>query len=505
MRFARIVYFSFIFLIIFLLSCKTNMDEKIVLPNDEEEQLAVFEFPDPVERDLPGIRKDTLRVLTAYNSTGYFIYRNKEMGYEYDLLKKFADDNNLEIKMIVVDDNDSIFVKLNEGLGDIAAARLVPTEKSKKVVLFTDALYFTKPNVVQAKKLPSDSRLTEAAKEVIEIEQSEIKDPIRINGKVIRKPADLSGEEVTLKTESPYRETLVELSNDINGDIEIVELDDTPSSEEIIRGVASGKYELTVAQENVAKLKASYFTNLLVLPSVAPKHMVSWAVRTTSNDLLDTLDAWIQKEREGELFDDLYKKYFLNRRGYKERTIVEYLNAEKGKLSQYDELLKKLAEEYNWDWRLIASQVYQESSFQPFAESWAGAVGLLQLMPATAAEVGVSNRYDPEDNLRGGIKYLDFLNIYWKNSISDKNERLKFALASYNVGIGHVEDARRLAEKYGDNKYVWSDVAFWLMQKSKKKYYEDPVVKYGFARGLEPVTYVNRILKRYNYFKRVIT
>ena len=479
------------------------MEEKIALP--EEEELALFEIPEPVERDLSDIKKDTLRVLAAYNSTGYFIYRGAEMGYEYDLLKEFAKDHNLELKIIVVDNNDSIFVKLNEGLGDIAAARLLPTEKSKKVALFTDALYFTKPNVVQAKQLPSDERLSKAAEEVIEIEQAEVKEPIRIDGKLIRKPSDLSDEKVTLKTESPYKETLIELSNDINGDIEIVELEDTPSSEELIRSVASGEYELTVAQENVAKLKASYFTNLLVTPSVAPKHMVAWAVRTTSRDLLDTLDVWLKDEKEADSLEDLYKKYFHNRRGYRERTVVEYFSGNKGELSQYDDLVKQLADEFGWDWRLIASQIYQESGFQPFAESWAGAVGLLQLMPATAAELGVSNRYDPEDNLRGGIKYLDFLNVYWKNAIRNKSERLKFALASYNVGIGHVQDARRLAEKYGDNKYDWSEVAFWLMQKSKKKYYEDPVVKYGFARGLEPVTYVDKILERYSYFKRVIT
>ena len=496
-------FFGTAILLLSIFSCKTEMDEKISLPGDEE-QLAVFEFPEPIERDFDTIEKDTLRVLAAYNSTGYFVYRGKEMGYEYDLLKKFAEDNDLELKIIIVENNDSIFVKLNEGLGDIAAARIVPTDKSKRVVLFSDALYFTKPNVVQPKAKPKDVELSKAAEEIIGMEEIPSSE-FEISGKIISRPSDLAGKQVTLKTESPYKETLIELNEEISGDIEIVELKNTPSSEEIIRGIASGQYELTVAQENVAKLKASYFSNLLVTPTVGTKHIVSWAVRRNSRKLLDTLDAWIQKERNGTNFDDLYKKYFLNRRGYRERTVVQYFNANDGELSQYDSLIKNLSNEFGWDWRLIASQVYQESSFQPFAESWAGAVGLLQLMPATAAEVGVENRFDPEDNLRGGIKYLNFLNVYWKNSIRDKNERLKFALASYNVGLGHVEDARRLAEKYGDNKYIWTDVAYWLMQKSKRKYYEDPVVKYGFARGLEPVTYVSKILERYKYFKKVIT
>jgi membrane-bound lytic murein transglycosylase F len=156
-----------------------------------------------------------------------------------------------------------------------------------------------------------------------------------------------------------------------------------------------------------------------------------------------------------------------------------------------------------WDWRLLAAQAFQESRFKPAARSWAGATGLLQLMPATAREYGVKNALDPEDNVRGAVKFLVWLTKYW-NKIPSEDERLKFILASYNTGAGHVEDAQRLTEKYGGDPQAWNDVAYWLLQKSKVQYSTDPVVKYGFCRGIEPVTYVALILERFNHYKQFV-
>lgn len=135
----------------------------------------------------------------------------------------------------------------------------------------------------------------------------------------------------------------------------------------------------------------------------------------------------------------MYKKYFIDRQGYKERAASEYLTYETGKLCPYDPLLKQYSAELSWDWRLLASQAFQESRFKPNAKSWAGATGLLQLMPATAGEFGVHNLSDPEDNVRGALKFLKLLNAYWNKKIKDKDESLKFILASYNCGAGHVE------------------------------------------------------------------
>nr|QEO74668.1 hypothetical protein [uncultured bacterium] len=182
----------------------------------------------------------------------------------------------------------------------------------------------------------------------------------------------------------------------------------------------------------------------------------------------------------------------------------EYLTSTTGKLSEYDPLLKQYAVELNWDWRLLASQAFQESRFKPEVRSWAGATGLLQLMPRTAKEYGVTDALDPADNVKGAIKFLKALQQYWGKRIEDENERLKFILASYNAGAGHIEDAQRLTEKYGGNPEVWEDVAYWLLQKSTQQYSSDPVVKFGFCRGLEPVNYVSQILERFEHYKQFV-
>ena len=182
----------------------------------------------------------------------------------------------------------------------------------------------------------------------------------------------------------------------------------------------------------------------------------------------------------------------------------EYLTSTTGKLSEFDPVIKQYAGELGWDWRLLASQAFQESRFKPAARSWAGATGLLQLMPATAREFGVTNALDPTENVQGAVKFLQWLQRYWAKRIPDENERLKFVLASYNTGAGHVEDAQRLTEKYGGDPQKWDDVSYWLLQKSTQQYSGDEVVKFGFCRGLEPVNYVTNILERFDHYKQFV-
>ena len=257
-------------------------------------------------------------------------------------------------------------------------------------------------------------------------------------------------------------------------------------------------------QENLAHLKEAEFKNLKVRPIVGRSHKVSWAVRRNSPELIGELNKWIEEKKNGPLFDTLYQKYFIDRRRYLERVTSEYLTSTTGKLCEYDDLLKQYAADLNWDWRLLASQAFQESRFRPAARSWAGATGLLQLMPATAREFGVHDPLDPVDNVRGAVKFLQWLQEFWAKRVPDEKERLRFILASYNTGAGHVEDAQRLTVKYGGNPQVWDDVSYWLLQKSTQQYSNDPVVKFGFCRGIEPVNYVTLILERFDHYKQFV-
>jgi membrane-bound lytic murein transglycosylase F len=231
---------------------------------------------------------------------------------------------------------------------------------------------------------------------------------------------------------------------------------------------------------------------------------VAWAVRKNSPELISQLNSWIEEKQNGALFDRLYKKYFIDRRSYLERVTSEYLTSSTGKLCEYDDLFKRNAAELNWDWRLMAAQAFQESRFKRDARSWAGAQGLMQMMPATGRQYGVKNPLDPEDNVQGAVRFLKWLNEYWLDRIPDDNERLKFILASYNAGAGHVDDAQRLTVKYGGNPQSWEDVSYWLLQTSTQQYSSDPVVRFGFCRGIEPVNYVDFILKRFEHYKQFV-
>ena len=456
----------------------------------------------PITRDLTEIKRaGTLTVLAPYNATTYFIYRGEPLGYEYELLQSFAKEQGLELKMIVVADPKSLFAVLNSGEGDIAADHLVPTPEHAADAAFTRALYRTEPVLVQQGAPPQQAgKGTEKALAAGPADQNP---EIDIRARLVTQPNQLSGKTVTLPEESPYNRTLVELSDEISGEIHVVEMGQL-QDEALAQKVARGEVQFTVMQKNLADLEEAEFKNLKVRPILSQSHSVAWAVRETSPDLMKALNAWIEEKQNGPLFDKLYKKYFIDRKNYLERLESGLLTSTTGKISPYDDLLKQNAGDLSWDWRLLASQMFQESRFKPDAHSWAGAAGLLQLMPKTAQEYGVKNCLDPADNIQGAVKFLKWLDGFWRERITDDNERMKFVLASYNAGAGHIQDAQRLTEKYGGNSQSWEDVSYWLLQESTQQYSTDPVVKFGFCRGLEPVNYVTNILRRYDRYKQFV-
>ncbi|MDX1530762.1 MAG: transglycosylase SLT domain-containing protein, partial [Rhodothermales bacterium] len=431
-------------------------------------------LPDPIEHDLADIsERDTLVALTAYNSTSYFVYRGEPMGYEYDLLREFAEENDLVLRMKVVNDRDSLFYYLNQGVGDLVAARVVPSAADTANVAFTEPLYKADPVVVQRNApldLPEavDSTIAEGEDEFESRlalgqavgEAEDLPETVELEVKLVTAPSELAGETVHVPGSSGYVDRLVELQDHVTGDIEVVEVGGDVSAEKLIRRVATGAIDLTVTQEELARLKKGYFTNIVAAPDLGEPLEVTWATRTNAPELLAALNAFITDDGHQNLFGNLYRKYYVDRKGYRERFESEYLTSETGRLSAFDELFKAGAEELGWDWRLLASQAFQESRFKPRARSWAGAAGLLQLMPPTARQFGVTDVYDPEDNVGGAVRFLQWLTDYWEDKIPDPDERRKFILASYNTGHGHVEDARRLTAKYDGDDTRWEEVAF---------------------------------------------
>ncbi|MBW3565511.1 MAG: transglycosylase SLT domain-containing protein [Acidobacteria bacterium] len=449
-------------------------------------------------RDLENVLADgRLNVILTWDSTSYFLYRGEPLGYEYELVRRFASDHGLTLSVDVLDDRSQFWPKLKNGDGDLAAGRIFRMTADEEEVAFSKPLYVTPPVVVQRGDDALD--LPEAVDDALEVEL----EAVELEARVARVD-DLSGRSVHMPRGAQLNEVVIEVSDEISGDIHLVVVKGASSVDPLIRRVATGKINLTVAPQNVAELKDDYYTNLIAVPTIGPRMSVVWAFRRNSTGLRQAVDRWLDTPEIVEFRQELYTKYFEDREGFRERVVDEYLTSETGQLSPYDDLFRKHAADLGWDWRLLASQAFQESRFEPKARSWAGAMGLLQLMPRTAREVGVRDAWDPEENVGGAVRYLLKLEKAWEGEISDPDERLKFILASYNAGRGHVLDAQRLAEKNGDDPALWDDVAYWMLQKSKRQYFTDPVVRYGFVRGLEPVTYVDLILSRYDHYREFV-
>lgn len=226
---------------------------------------------------------------------------------------------------------------------------------------------------------------------------------------------------------------------------------------------------------------------------------LSWAVREGNTELADSIKNWYKPEiatnvkREEK---ELFSTQSIHRHVY-----APMLNTQAGIISNYDHLFKRYAPIARWDWRLLAAQCYQESCFDPKAYSWAGAKGLMQIMPETAKHLGLaeSEVYEPEPNIYAAVRYINELNTRFTD-IRNPEERKFFILASYNGGFFHIRDAMALTKKNGKNPHKWIHVAEYVLKLSTPEYYNDPVVKYGYMRGSETANYVSAIYSRWQKY-----
>lgn len=432
------------------------------------------------QNDLAQIKKSgELKVVVDYNSTNYFVYRGKPMGFKYELLKELANELGVELKLSVSNNLQETFDGLINGSYDLIAKNLTVTKERSEEIDFTIPINQTRQVLVQRnRENSSDSTF-------------------------IKTTLELAGKKIHVQKNTSYYHRLQNLSEEIGSQINIVE-DTIFGVEQLITKVAEGEFDYTVCDENVAKLNKTYYSNLDVSLKVSFNQNIAWAVRKGSVEWKEYLDKWITRFKRTNKYKYLYHKYFNSTR-IAGRLDSDFHSITGGQISVYDDVVKKLATEYNWDWRLISSIMYQESRFNPDAGSWAGAYGLMQIMPTTAEGLGIDDLGDPEQNIKGGILLLNWLDQQFIESIPDSTERIKFVLASYNIGLGHVMDAQRLAEKYNKDRYVWDDnVDFYLRNKSSEKYYKDPVAKFGYCRGEQAYNYVSKVMTNYDHYLNVI-
>jgi membrane-bound lytic murein transglycosylase F len=466
--------------LLILLSCNEQRNSKKISESLDNPIVA-----NSSDRDLSEIEEEgVLRALVIYSSTSYFLYKGQPMGFEYELLNRLAQDLDLKLELVISNDLDTQFDVLNRGDVDLIAHGMTITNQRKWEVDFTEYLYLTRQVLVQKK--PDNFRSMSWGA----VQRSLIQDPI-----------ELMGDTISIRRNSSYYERLVSLSNEIGDTIYINYLDSDITTDEIIDMVADGRIKYTIADENLAKINSAYRPILNVDVPISLSQRIAWVTRKKAKNFKKVVNEWIVSQRNTTEYNVIYNKYFKHKRSFQRRRNSEFYSLKNNQISQYDDMIKKHAADFGVDWRLIAAQIYQESKFDPYATSWAGAQGLMQMMPDTLKALGVTDPNDEEQSIRAGVKYLE---MNWKEfeQVKDSIERIKLALAAYNCGSGHVIDAQKLATEQGLNPNKWEgNVESMLLALRYPENYSRKIVKHGYVRGSEPVNYVNQIFERYDHYR----
>lgn len=436
--------------------------------------------------DLDGMHvelPDTLRVGMLNSPTTYFDYRGTPMGYDYELMSRFSKFYGLQFKVVVGGTISEMIEWLDNGKIDILASPVPATAE------FQDRALLCGPRNVSNQVLVQNNNVS--------------------NDSIIKDVTDLIGREVTVQNDSKYFYRMQNLNEEIGGGIIITPLaKDTISDDDLLSMVWKGEIPLTVVDSDVAEAALSYYPGLDISVKVSLDQYSRWAVAPDSNGIAKALDRWFADEKDdvSEVFSKYYRlskmEFFESLPdGFEDIRTMTFAN---GRISPYDDIFKAAGKKAGLDWRLIAAIAYVESHFDADVKSWAGALGIMQVMPRTATSHGYTpaEMLNPTKCVDVAVKTLSDLNSMFEKKIADPTERENFILASYNSGPGHILDAIALAQKYGLNPQKWNDnVEAAAIMKSKPAYYRDPVVKNGYFRGKETVNFVHKVQSVYSYFK----
>lgn len=411
--------------------------------------------------------KGVLRILTRNNATTYYIYREKEMGMEYELALAFSKHLGVttEIRTPLWKE---LLPFVNQGKGDIVAAGMTITESRKKEADFSIPYLTIRQHAIVHK-----------------------------SNRKIRTISDLAGKVIHVRSNTSYEENLLKLIAK-GHNIRIKRHPDAPT-EELIRMVAEKEIQITIADTNIARLNRRYYPDIRIAFPVSPPQGIGWAVKKGNKALLQEINRFLAIMKEEKRIEKIYNKYYAGVDVFDYLDIKKYHIRIQERLPKYKELIKEASDRTGFDWRLMAAMIYQESHFNPYAKSHTGVRGIMQLTRTTAKEMGVKNRLDPLQSIPAGIQYLKNLYDRWPGI--EGPDRMKFALASYNVGIGHVRDARMIAEEAGIPSDRWNSIRKTLPKLRYPKVYKK--TRYGYCRGTEPVRFVKRIMIYYDILRRI--
>jgi len=437
-------------------------------------------LPDALEKyDLREIRKrGKLIAVIDKNSVDYYVYRGKPMGFQLDLLRQFSDFLALPLEVVVENNYGASLQLLNSGKCDILASNINVLKEYKKNFSYTHPILRTRQVLVQRKRSNDDP-------------------------KHIKTVLDLARKKIFVKANSAYYNRLISLSEEI-GDTIYIKENAYYTEEMLIRQVSSGLIDYTVVNEHIARVNAKYFSNIDYSVPVSLVQNTAWVIRKNSYMLENVLNKWLKAFKKEKYFETIYHKYFESDM-QAEVFRSDFYSLNGNKISNYDETIKKCSRLIGWDWRLLASLIYQESKFNNDTVSRRGAFGLMQMMPVTAEKFNVDSSSTAEENIMAGVMYIKWLEKQLLHRVDHFDERVKFVLAAYNVGLGHIFDAQALAKKHGKDFQKWdNNVDFFLLNKSKPQYLNDTLVRNGSIKGKETFAMVKRVMERYQHYKNLI-
>lgn len=439
-----------------------------------------------ISADLDSISsKGRLVVAINANKTDYFLYNGEPKGFQFDLLQSLGNYLGLKIEVLVNSNPDDNISMLKSGDCDLVASSWNYSKNSEQNVSLSQPLLETELVLVQRK--PSDLIVSSDKKEDVLV-----RDINAVKGLSIYVPFQ-SGEAFSLK----------QVNRNLAHKLNIYEMPQF-SQNKLVELVASGELDYTVCNNILAHSLKTQYPELDFETVIKRSEPIVWNIRKSSPKLMQKVNQWISRIKESKDFAVLTDKYFTNRASWFPADYA--LNSfNTGRLSRYDSYIKKYSHIINWDWRLLASLIYQESRFKPDIRSRRGAWGLMQMMPATQIFFGVDSSATPERQILAGVRYIKFLDNVFSKRVPDPEERINFILASYNIGPGHIFDAQKIARKSGKDPLKWfQNVDSCLLSKSQPENYTDPDIQFGYCRGVETYNFVNEILNRFQHYKNIM-
>ena len=433
-----------------------------------------FAIKRPPPRPRYPLEKKKLKVLTLHSINSFFLYDGEEHGLEYELLQMYAKHAGMAIDIVTVDNYKEMYDSIALGDFDLAMGTLFVNAAMDSITPFSDPLYHS--DVILA-TIDANDPVKQAS-------------PAHV---IHHSPLHFWIDEHD-SIPPHFRDSINHLETGISKEI-------------ALERVATKKFPSLVVDKHDFLIMHSFFPQLKEHSVIQREQPVGFIFNPHAESLKDHFNAWHAKNRQSVNYRYTIQKYGDHSAFIKEKLRYEMPMITQGTISKYDDLIKQYASKEAFDWKLIAAIIHQESRFRPHVVSPVGAFGLMQLMPSVAKtyKINFTKLSSPDLNIATGTKYLRWIYNHFDKPEFSEEDKIKFSLASYNAGIGHIHDARALAAKYNLNPNVWTDnVEVMLLNKSTRKYYSDPLVKHGHCRGFETQVYVRNIMQYYEHYQNFL-